>query len=122
MLRFCRTGAAAPRNGDVVVRSRLYAGNSEYPAVLALVTSCSQGGRMGSDNPSGADNQQERLKLCGWTVGFVDGEGCFSCSISKIHGGRPGGNYNHGLWLCRPPRVVEVLTTSSDSSDAGRCT
>ena len=41
---------------------------------------------MGSDNPSGADNQQEtatpRLELdAGWVVGFVDGEGCFSVSI-----------------------------------------
>ena len=38
---------------------------------------------MESDNPSGADNQQERLNLCGWTVGFVDGEGCFSCPIFR---------------------------------------
>ena len=41
---------------------------------------------VGSDNPSGADNQQEtatpRLELdAGWVVGFVDGEGCFSVSI-----------------------------------------
>ena len=33
---------------------------------------------MGSDNPSGADNQQERLRSSTqWLVGFVDGEGCF---------------------------------------------
>ena len=31
----------------------------------------------------GADNQQERLKMSGWIVGFVDGEGCFSVSIFK---------------------------------------
>jgi hypothetical protein len=41
---------------------------------------------MGSENPSGADNQQEtarpRLELDPrWVVGFVDGEGCFSVSI-----------------------------------------
>ena len=36
---------------------------------------------MSSDNPSGADNQQERLvRATGWMVGFVDGEGCFSVS------------------------------------------
>jgi hypothetical protein len=29
-----------------------------------------------SDNPTDADNQQERL--IGWITGFVDGEGCFS--------------------------------------------
>ena len=29
------------------------------------------------------DNQQERLKLIGWVVGFIDGEGCFSVSLHK---------------------------------------
>jgi hypothetical protein len=37
------------------------------------------------DNPSSAENQQERLKTIGWVVGFVDGEGCFSCSIYRCH-------------------------------------
>jgi hypothetical protein len=31
-----------------------------------------------SDNPSDAENQQERLIKIGWVTGFVDGEGCFS--------------------------------------------
>ena len=53
----------------------LYAGKSEYPALLAL--------EKGSDNMSGADNQQERLKTVGWIVGFVDGEGCFSVTIQR---------------------------------------
>lgn len=35
----------------------------------------------GSDNVRGAENQQERLWDSGWVVGFVDGEGCFSCPI-----------------------------------------
>ncbi|OGN03425.1 MAG: hypothetical protein A2655_02715 [Candidatus Yanofskybacteria bacterium RIFCSPHIGHO2_01_FULL_43_42] len=30
-----------------------------------------------------ADNQQERLKIESWIVGFTDGEGCFSVSILK---------------------------------------
>lgn len=30
-----------------------------------------------------ADNQQERLRLIGWLLGFTDGEGCFSVSIIK---------------------------------------
>jgi hypothetical protein len=34
-----------------------------------------------SDNVRGAENQQERLWTDGWVVGFVDGEGCFSCPI-----------------------------------------
>ena len=41
---------------------------------------------MGSENPTGADNQQETesptLELdAQWIVGFVDGEGCFSVSL-----------------------------------------
>ena len=35
------------------------------------------------ENLSGADNQQERLRLEGWIVGFVDGEGCFSCPVQR---------------------------------------
>ena len=38
---------------------------------------------MPSKKAASADNQQERLKLSGWIVGFVDGEGCFSVSIFK---------------------------------------
>ncbi len=33
---------------------------------------------MDSDNPSGADNQQERPLAVEWVVGFADGVGCFS--------------------------------------------
>lgn len=29
------------------------------------------------------DNQQERLKMTGWIVGYVDGEGCFSVSLFR---------------------------------------
>lgn len=38
---------------------------------------------MPSKKPLSADNQQERLELIGWIVGFVDGEGCFSVSLIK---------------------------------------
>src|SRR5947209_4065311 len=38
---------------------------------------------MPSDNVTRADNQQERLVMSNWIVGFVDGEGCFSVSIFK---------------------------------------
>jgi len=34
-----------------------------------------------SDNALGAVNQQERLDIASWIVGFVDGEGCFTISI-----------------------------------------
>ena len=36
-----------------------------------------------SNNVSSADNQQERLKIESWIVGFTDGEGCFSVIILK---------------------------------------
>ncbi len=39
----------------------------------------------GSNNVRGADNQQERLWICGWIAGFVDGEGCFSVPIFRNH-------------------------------------
>jgi hypothetical protein len=35
------------------------------------------------DNPSSAGNQQERPGFEQWIVGFVDGEGCFSCPIQR---------------------------------------
>ena len=35
-----------------------------------------------SDNPIGADNQQESLSP-DWVVGFVDGEGCFFVGINQ---------------------------------------
>ena len=38
---------------------------------------------MGSDNPVGAENQQERLIRLGWVIGFVDGEGCFSIGFVR---------------------------------------
>jgi hypothetical protein len=36
-----------------------------------------------SENPSGAENQQERLLRIGWVIGFVDGEGCFSVGFIR---------------------------------------
>ena len=40
-------------------------------------------GTVVSENPSGADNQQERPGAEEWIVGFVDGEGCFSISVVR---------------------------------------
>jgi hypothetical protein len=53
---------------------------------------------MGSDNPSGADNQQERPSsaawldavpddLGNWVAGFVDGEGSFNVPIRRLRSG-----------------------------------
>ena len=51
------------------------------------------------DNVSSAVNQQERLKIIGWVVGFVDGEGCFCVSINRNSTSRTG-------WQVIPEFVV----------------
>lgn len=38
---------------------------------------------MPSEKAISADNQQERLKMTGWIIGYVDGEGCFSVSLFR---------------------------------------
>src|SRR3989344_6037393 len=38
---------------------------------------------MSSNKVARWDNQQERLEMIGWVVGFIDGEGCFSVSLHK---------------------------------------
>ena len=50
---------------------------------------------MGSDNPTGAVNQQERPGAEQWVVGFVDGEGCFSISVVRNPGCRLGWQVQH---------------------------
>jgi LAGLIDADG endonuclease len=50
---------------------------------------------MGSENPSGAGNQQERPGIEQWIVGFVDGEGCFSISVVRNPGCRLGWQVQH---------------------------
>ena len=62
---------------------------------------------MDSDNPTGAENQQERLTAIGWVVGFVDGEGCFSCPIYRCHKMTLG-------WQVRPEFAVVQGASSRD--------
>jgi hypothetical protein len=50
---------------------------------------------VGSDNPPGAVNQQERPDLEQWAVGFVDGEGCFSISVVRNRVCRLGWQVQH---------------------------
>jgi hypothetical protein len=52
------------------------------------VTPSTENVAMSSENPSGADNQQETVRSMfeldpRWVTGFVDGEGCFSVSIHR---------------------------------------
>jgi hypothetical protein len=62
---------------------------------------------MSSENPSGADNQQERLLTTDWVVGFVDGEGCFSCPIFRSRSMILG-------WQVQPSFVVVQAASSRD--------
>jgi hypothetical protein len=55
----------------------LYAGTPEYLAVLERMNNAI------SENPTSAGNQQERLIMLGWVIGFVDGEGCFSIGFIR---------------------------------------
>jgi hypothetical protein len=65
---------------------------------VSRTTSSVRGGRY-RDNVSGADNQQERLRLEGWVSGFIDGEGCFCVNINRCSATRLG-------WQVRPEFVV----------------
>jgi LAGLIDADG endonuclease len=82
---------------------------------------------MGSENPSGADNQQETASSClvldpSWLVGFVDGEGCFSVSIH-----RSPMMHRHGGWQLQPTFPVyqhrdhrRILEAIAESFGCGR--
>ena len=57
---------------------------------------------MDSNNPTGADNQQETADSINvldpnWIVGFVDGEGCFCVSVHRNSAMR-----RHGGWQLQP--------------------
>src|SRR5260370_15651647 len=60
-----------------------------------------------SENAAGAENQQERLFTSGWIVGFVDGEGCFSCPIYRCNTMTLG-------WQVRPEFAVVQGASSRD--------
>ncbi len=64
---------------------------------------------MFGENLSGADNQQERLVLEGWIVGFVDGEGCFSCPIQQNRRMGRGWQVQPKFAVVQSERSVEVL-------------
>ena len=76
---------------------------------------------MSSDNPTGADNQQETAKSTleldpHWVVGFVDGEGCFSVSVHRNLNARATGGWQlhpvfHVYQHERYRAVLEALVT-----------
>ena len=66
-----------------------------------------------SDNPTDADNQQERL--IGWITGFVDGEGCFSVHFvrqphrANRRGYKTGFQVGHAFAVTQGARSIECL-------------
>jgi hypothetical protein len=64
---------------------------------------------MGSENPIGADNQQERPGFAQWVVGFVDGEGCFSVPMHRNRTCRIGWQVQPVFVVVQGQRSVDVL-------------
>jgi LAGLIDADG endonuclease len=64
---------------------------------------------VGRDNPSGADNQQERPGFAQWVVGFVDGEGCFSVPIFKNPSTKSGWQAQPTFTVVQGARSAEAL-------------
>ena len=81
---------------------------------------------MGSDNPSGADNQQETettLELdAHWIVGFVDGEGCFSVAVHANPGAPHGWQLTpvFQVYQHEAHRVVPKACATTSAAD-GSC-
>ena len=64
---------------------------------------------MSSQNPSSADNQQERPGFEQWVVGFVDGEGCFAISVVRNRGCRLGWQVQHEFSVTQAARSLHAL-------------
>jgi hypothetical protein len=81
---------------------------------------------MGSDNPSGAENQQERPITAEWVVGFVDGEGCFSIGFTKQpdraarRGYRTGYQVSHSFIVTQGERSKRCLEELKEFFGVGR--
>jgi hypothetical protein len=77
------------------------------------------------DNPSGADDQQERLITIGWLLGFVDGEGCFSIGLTRQAGGdnrvgyRSGWQVSHAFVVVQGARSLAALRQLRDFFGVG---
>jgi hypothetical protein len=73
---------------------------------------------VGSDNPSGADNQQERLDA--YIAGFVDGEGSFHVAICRNSGTRFGWQLVPEFHVSQNAERREVLDLIADRFGCGR--
>jgi hypothetical protein len=75
---------------------------------------------MGSENPSGADNQQERPGIEQWIVGFVDGEGCFSCPVQRNTRMSRGWQVQPRFAVVQGERSLHALELLLEYFDCGR--
>jgi hypothetical protein len=77
-----------------------------------------------SENPSDADNQQERL--IGWITGFVDGEGCFSIHLvrpphrANRRGYKTGIQVAHSFVVTQGAKSLACLEMMQDYFGVGR--
>jgi hypothetical protein len=77
-----------------------------------------------SDNPTDADNQQERL--IGWITGFVDGEGCFSVHLvrqphrANRRGYKTGIQVAHSFVVTQGAKSLACLEMMQDYFGVGR--
>jgi hypothetical protein len=83
-----------------------------YRALKCVVTS--------GNNPSSADNQQERPEVEQWIVGFVDGEGCFSAPIQRNAKMRLGWQLQPVFTVVQGESSVVVLELIRDYFGCGR--
>jgi hypothetical protein len=72
-----------------------------------------------SNNASSADNQQERLKMSNWILGFVDGEGCFSVSIFKNRTSKSGFQVMPEFVVTQGQKSLSVLQEIKDFFQCG---
>ncbi len=75
---------------------------------------------MVSNNPSGADNQQERPIDKQWIVGFVDGEGCFSVPIFRNATTKFGWQVQPQFSVVQSERSVDVLHGMKQYFESGQ--
>jgi hypothetical protein len=73
--------------------------------------------RSGSENPVGAENQQERLIRAGWVVGFVDGEGCFSVGFVRQNGDGSRRGYKLGFQVVHRFVVTQGVSSLAALED-----
>ena len=74
---------------------------------------------MSSENPIGADNQQERSDFEQWIVGFVDGEGCFSISVVRNRALRLGWQVQLEFSVSQTSSHIGVLERIRSTFDCG---